>query len=142
MKIKFFMFLAIVLILSCKNKSHSKNDCKGEIKGNILTLEEGIDEGTTVCAIDTVSKKIYTIDKFEHGYEFKFIVPEGIYYVYQEQDAENENKQIIRQKGYYTEYMRLGVYKKEGNASHKPIPIKVECNKKVSGIIAGDYWGD
>ena len=142
MKIKIFMLLAIVLFLSCKNKSQSIIDCKGEIKGNIVTLEGGIDEGTTVCAIDTVSKMIYTIDKFKNGYEFKFIVHEGIYYIYQEQDAENENKKTIRQKGYYTEYMRLGLYKKEGNASHKPIPIKVECNKKVSGIIAGDYWGD
>ena len=112
-------------------------------KSSKIVCDHGYFAGeVTVCAIDTVRKKIYTIDKFEHGYEFKFIVPEGIYYVYQEQDAENENKQIIRQKGYYTEYMRLGVYKKEGNASHKPIPIKVQCNKKVSGIIAGDYWGD
>lgn len=141
MKIRFFLFLVLTCCVACLNQA-KKIKCKGSISGNILALEGFIDSGTIVCAFDTLKKETYVFDKWDNGDKFQLDVPEGVYFVYEEKICQDAMHNNIKCKGYYTDYMRLGYYKKDGSASHKPIAIKVDCNKVISNIIVGDFWGN
>jgi hypothetical protein len=140
-KVVYFLIFNSTLLFACNRQAKNKFECNGTISGHIVALEGFIDSGTIVCAVDTLSHQVYSFEKWTNGDKFQLSVPEGIYFVYEEHSCEDVKHKEFRCKGYYTEYMKLGLYLKDGNASHKPIAIKVICNKEVNNIVVGDYWG-
>ncbi len=140
-----YFLLTLLLIMNSFNQLANKN-CKGVIKGVIVYSGEGVPSDLIIVATDTLTKKEYSTKEHEtskanNDFHFTLIVPKGVYYVYAEtNDFVDTLHHTIKQRGYYTDYTRLGKYKSEGDASHEPISINVSCGDTIKNITTGDFW--
>jgi hypothetical protein len=143
-RIFIFIFFIGIIIFSC-SYNKKKTNCIGSIKGYIVYPGEGIPSDLIICAIDTTTKKEYrdsskVFSNKDNRFHFRITLPQGIYYVCAEADFVDTSKNTFRKRGFYTEFMEKKLYIKSGNASHNPIPVKVDCDSIVENINVGDFW--
>ncbi len=117
--------------------------CEGVIQGTVSFPGEGLPEDIKVGAIDTLTNKTYYIKNWDSFGCFTLNVPIGVYYVFAEtSDFRDTLHNTIKMKGYFTEFTKKGLDTSSGNASHKPLPVKINCNEIVKNIRVGDFWVD